>query len=67
MSGPVLGSSASAPGLAARRPGRAVETRVIDGVYQAAIWDLGSGERRVITDHPHGVDLSEIEPDGEFI
>ncbi|WP_441248398.1 alpha/beta hydrolase family protein [Kitasatospora sp. McL0602] len=53
-----------APGFAALSPGRAVETRLVAGRCQAVAWDLATGHRRVLTDRPQGVDLSEIEPDG---
>lgn len=44
-----------------------METRLIDGAAQAVAWDLRSGHRRVVTRRPHGVHLSEIEPDGSHI
>ncbi len=53
-----------APGFAGLAPDRAVETRLVEGRWQAVAWDLGTGRRRVLTDRPDGVDLSEIEPDG---
>jgi dipeptidyl aminopeptidase/acylaminoacyl peptidase len=67
MAEPSIGTVASAPGFAATRGRRAVETRLIAGAAQAVVWDLDSGERRPATDHPHGVELSELEPDGEFL
>jgi dienelactone hydrolase len=67
MAGSVPGTVASAPAFAAGRANRAVETRLVDGLPQVATWDLDSGDRRLLTGHPHGADLSEIEPDGEFV
>ncbi|MFE2111620.1 alpha/beta hydrolase family protein [Kitasatospora sp. NPDC059463] len=55
------------PGFAALAAGRAVETRLVDDRWQAVAWDLGTGRRRVVTDRPGGVHLSEIEPDGGAI
>jgi dienelactone hydrolase len=64
-----LGTLSSSPGFAsaAAGGGRAVETRLIDGAAQAVAWDLRTGRRRVVTERPHGVHLSEIEPDGTHI
>jgi acylaminoacyl-peptidase len=67
MSGRTIGAVASAPGFAAAGAPRAVETRLVDGTPQAGVWDLATGERRVVTGSPHGVDFSEIEPDGRHI
>lgn len=58
---------ASAPGFAAAAARRAVETRLVHGKPQAGVWDLATGERRIVTGSPHGVDLSGIEPDGRHI
>ncbi|MFE7564936.1 alpha/beta hydrolase family protein [Kitasatospora sp. NPDC057500] len=55
------------PGFAALAAGRAVETRLVEERWQAVAWDLGTGLRRVVTDRPDGVHLSEIEPDGDAI
>ncbi|MFF2614494.1 alpha/beta hydrolase family protein [Kitasatospora sp. NPDC058046] len=55
------------PGFAALAADRAVETRLVEERWQAVAWDLGTGRRRVVTDRPEGVHLSEIEPDGEAI
>ncbi|GHF75303.1 peptide hydrolase [Kitasatospora xanthocidica] len=55
------------PGFAALAGDRAVETRLVDERWQAVAWDLGTGRRRVVTDRPEGVHLSEIEPDGDAI
>ncbi|MER5353593.1 prolyl oligopeptidase family serine peptidase [Kitasatospora sp. NPDC002551] len=55
------------PGFAALAADRAVETRLVEERWQAVAWDLGTGRRRVVTDRPGGVHLSEIEPDGEAI
>ncbi|MFD5916948.1 alpha/beta hydrolase family protein [Kitasatospora sp. NPDC058201] len=55
------------PGFAALAADRAVETRLVDERWQAVAWDLGTGRRRVVTDRPGGVHLSEIEPDGDAI
>ncbi|MFE7488589.1 alpha/beta hydrolase family protein [Kitasatospora sp. NPDC057541] len=55
------------PGFAALAADRAVETRLVDDRWQAVAWDLGTGRRRVVTDRPGGVHLSEIEPDGGAI
>ncbi|WP_200262356.1 prolyl oligopeptidase family serine peptidase [Streptomyces sp. HSG2] len=62
-----MSDTAQAPGFATRHPGRAVETRLIDGRPQVVAWDLATDRRRVLTDHPEGVELSEIEPDGEHV
>lgn len=69
MPGTAFGTPSSSPGFAAAASGggRAVETRLIDGAAQAVAWDLRSGRRRVVTGQPHGVHLSEIEPDGSHI
>ncbi|MER5638992.1 prolyl oligopeptidase family serine peptidase [Kitasatospora sp. NPDC002227] len=56
-----------APGFAALDGGRAVETRLIGGRWQAVAWEPAADRRRVLTDLPHGVDLSEIEPDGGHV
>lgn len=55
------------PGFAALAAGRAVETRLVEERWQAVAWDLGTDRRRVVTDRPGGVHLSEIEPDGDAI
>ncbi|MFB7470470.1 alpha/beta hydrolase family protein [Kitasatospora sp. NPDC056184] len=55
------------PGFAALAADRAVETRLVEERWQAVAWDLGTGRRRVVTDRPGGVHLSEIEPDGGAI
>lgn len=55
------------PGFAALAPDRAVETRLVEERWQAVAWNLGTNRRRVVTDRPEGVHLSEIEPDGEAI
>ncbi|MEU1283378.1 prolyl oligopeptidase family serine peptidase [Kitasatospora sp. NPDC005856] len=55
------------PGFAALAPGRAVETRLVEERWQAVAWDVATDRRRVVTDRPEGVHLSEIEPDGEAI
>ncbi|MER7753680.1 prolyl oligopeptidase family serine peptidase [Kitasatospora sp. NPDC097643] len=55
------------PGFAALAGDRAVETRLVEERWQAVAWDLRTGQRRVVTDRPGGVHLSEIEPDGEAI
>ncbi|MFJ9444310.1 prolyl oligopeptidase family serine peptidase [Kitasatospora sp. NPDC101235] len=55
------------PGFAALVADRAVETRLVEERWQAVAWDLGTGRRRVVTDRPGGVHLSEIEPDGDAI
>ena len=67
MTGPSIGAPASTPGFAALRAERAVETRLVDGTPQAGVWDTATGERRVLTRGPHGVDFSEIEPDGGHV
>ncbi|WP_344442597.1 S9 family peptidase [Kitasatospora nipponensis] len=56
-----------APGFARLAPGRAVETRLVAGRLQAVAWDLTAGRRRVLTRATHGVDLSEIEPGGDWV
>ena len=63
----MIGAVASAPGFAAAGARRAVETRLVDGTPQAGAWDLATGERRIVTGSPHGVEFSEIEPDGRHI
>ncbi|MEU8927624.1 prolyl oligopeptidase family serine peptidase [Kitasatospora sp. NPDC048545] len=55
------------PGFAALAADRAVETRLVDERWQAVAWDLSTDRRRVVTDRPEGVHLSEIEPDGDAI
>ncbi|MFC5666903.1 alpha/beta hydrolase family protein [Kitasatospora misakiensis] len=55
------------PGFAALAADRAVETRLVEERWQAVAWDLRTGRRRVVTDRPEGVHLSEIEPDGDAI
>ncbi|MER7706798.1 prolyl oligopeptidase family serine peptidase [Kitasatospora sp. NPDC097605] len=55
------------PGFAALAGDRAVETRLVEDRWQAVAWDLRTGRRRVVTDRPGGVHLSEIEPDGEAV
>ncbi|MEV7774990.1 prolyl oligopeptidase family serine peptidase [Kitasatospora sp. NPDC086791] len=55
------------PGFAALAADRAVETRLVEERWQAVAWDLRTDRRRVVTDRPGGVHLSEIEPDGEAI
>ncbi|GAA1385526.1 prolyl oligopeptidase family serine peptidase [Kitasatospora putterlickiae] len=55
------------PGFAALAAGRAVETRLVEERWQAVAWDVEAGRRRVVTDRPDGVHLSEIEPDGGAI
>ncbi|WP_380282105.1 alpha/beta hydrolase family protein [Kitasatospora purpeofusca] len=55
------------PGFAALAADRAVETRLVEERWQAVAWDLATGLRRVVTDRPGGVHLSEIEPDGDAI
>ncbi|MEV7186847.1 prolyl oligopeptidase family serine peptidase [Kitasatospora sp. NPDC093102] len=55
------------PGFAALAADRAVETRLVEERWQAVAWDLRTGRRRVVTDRPGGVHLSEIEPDGDAI
>ncbi|MFJ9609084.1 alpha/beta hydrolase family protein [Kitasatospora sp. NPDC101176] len=55
------------PGFAALAADRAVETRLVDERWQAVAWDLRTGRRRVVTDRPEGVHLSEIEPDGDAV
>ena len=62
-----MAHAVQAPGFATLRAGRAVETRVVAGRLQAVAWDVPAGSRRVVTDRPYGVDLSEIQPDGEWI
>ncbi|NUR32072.1 MAG: hypothetical protein HOV83_40550, partial [Catenulispora sp.] len=66
MAGQVDGAIASAPGFAVAGA-RAVETRLVGGTPQAGVWDLMTGERRVVTGSRCGVELSEIEPDGRHI
>ncbi|MFD9687829.1 alpha/beta hydrolase family protein [Kitasatospora sp. NPDC059088] len=55
------------PGFAALAADRAVETRLVEERWQAVAWDRRTDRRRVVTDRPEGVHLSEIEPDGEAI
>ncbi|MFD4536981.1 alpha/beta hydrolase family protein [Kitasatospora sp. NPDC058397] len=55
------------PGFAALAADRAVETRLVDERWQAVAWDLGTDRRRVVTDRPGGVHLSEIEPHGDAV
>lgn len=59
--------SFQSPGFAALAGDRAVETRLVEERWQAVAWDLGTDQRRVVTDRPEGVHLSEIEPDGDAI
>jgi acylaminoacyl-peptidase len=40
---------------------------LIEGVSQAVIWNLDSDTRHVVTSNPFGVELSEIEPNGEYV
>jgi acylaminoacyl-peptidase len=59
--------SAGLPGLPAfaeHAAGRAAGTVDVDGLPQAAAWDLEGHRYRVCTDAPHGVDACVIEPDG---
>ncbi|MFB6887991.1 alpha/beta hydrolase family protein [Kitasatospora sp. NPDC056327] len=55
------------PGFATLAAGRAVETRLVEDRWQAVAWEVGTDRRRVVTDRPGGVHLSEIEPDGGAI
>ncbi|OLF16189.1 hypothetical protein BU204_17595 [Actinophytocola xanthii] len=55
------------PAFATRAPGRAAGAVEVDGIPQAAAWDLAERRYRVCTDAPHGVDLCEIEPDGRQV
>ncbi len=56
-----------APGFAGPHTARAVETQLVQDRLQAVAWDMATDRRQVITAQPHGVDTSEIEPDGSTI
>ena len=57
----------SLPRWSRERPDRCVYETNASGIWQVHVWDVATGERRQVSDHPVGVREGSLTPDGSEV